>query len=133
MAKAKTGISTTTMVAVGAGAAAVAAGAYWLYGAEGAKKHRKMARSWMLKARAEIVDAIETAVEKAGKLDKETYSNIVDGVLKRYAEVAGVTEDEMKVMSKDMQNAWSHMKRIGKSKVNGAVKKAKKTKKKITK
>ena len=132
MAKANTGISTTTMVAVGAGAAAVAAGAYWLYGAEGATKHRKMARSWMLKARAEIVDAIETAVEKAGELDKETYSNIVDGVLKRYATTAGVTEDEMKVMSKDMQSAWAHMKRIGKSKIKKVAKKVKKAKKKLT-
>lgn len=132
MAKANTGISTTTMVAVGAGAAAVAAGAYWLYGAEGAAKHRKMARSWMLKARGEIVDAIESAVEKAGELDKKTYSNIVDSVLKRYATVAGVTEDEIKVMSKDMQNAWSHVKRIGKSKVKTVAKVAKKAKKKIT-
>ena len=132
MAKANTGISTTTMVAVGAGAAAVAAGAYWLYGAEGAAKHRKMARSWMLKARSEIMDAIDVAVEKAGELDKKTYTDIVDGVLKRYATVAGVTEDEMKIMSKDMKNAWAHMQKIGKGKIKKMAKKVKKAKKKST-
>ncbi len=41
--------------AAGIGAAlAAAAGAYWLYGAKDAAKHRKLAKSWMLKASPEV-------------------------------------------------------------------------------
>lgn len=110
------GMSGGAKAAVGAAAAAAAvaaAGAYWFYGAADAAKHRKSARSWMLKARADVMEAVEAAMQKVGEIDKETYGRIVDGVLKRYSSLAGASAAEMAQMSKDMKEAWKQMQRAG--------------------
>lgn len=106
--------------AVGVGvaaAAATAAAAYWLYGAKNAAKHRKLARSWMFKARAEVLEA----VEKLGDIDKQTYLDIVDKVVKRYSTMSGATSAELMQMAKDLKAAWQHMQA---SKTTKAVKKS---------
>ena len=63
--------TSSSAVTVGAGvvaaAAVAAAGAYWFYGSDHATKHRKQVKSWMLKARAEMMEA----VEKIGDIDKK--------------------------------------------------------------
>jgi hypothetical protein len=118
--------STQTAVVGAAGlaaAAAAAAGAFWLYGAKNAPKHRKLARSWMLKARAEVLDA----VEKLQDVDKSTYLAIVDEVVSRYTKSAGATTAEMSQLVKDLRGAWSHMQSVTKKpakKAKTAVKKA---------
>lgn len=127
MAKTKNKISAGTVATVGVGAAAVvaaAAGAYWFYGSKDAAKHRKVARSWMLKARAEVLEAVEMAVEKAGELDKDAYMKIVAGVLKNYTKASGVTTEEMQQMTRDMQSAWQHMQKVRKSHKTKAGKKS---------
>ncbi len=127
MAKAKKGISKTT-IAMGVGAAAAAtAAAYWFYGSKDAASHRKSARSWMLKARGEVLEAVDRTIKKAGELDKEAYMSIVGGVLKRYKKVAGVKSSEILQMTRDMKAAWQHMQKTGKD-VSG--RKVKKTSKK---
>lgn len=122
MAKSKRKIG-GVVAAVGAAAAAAAVGAYWFYGTKNAKAHRKTARSWMLKARGDVLAAVETAVKKAGEIDKATYMKIVDGVLKRYSKSAGVTAAEMRQVTSDMKAAWQHMQKIHKR----GVKKTKKS------
>lgn len=125
MVKAKKGISKKTIAAVGAGigaAAAAAAAAYWFYGAKNAEAHRKSARSWMLKARAEVLEAVDRTIKKAGELDKEAYMRIVEGVLKRYSKMADVKSSEILQMGRDMKAAWEHMQ---KSHTKGASKKGK--------
>ncbi len=105
-------ISKTTLAAVGAGigaAAAAAAGAYWFYGSKNAAQHRKSVRSWMLRARAEVLEAVEKVIDKVGEIDKDTYMNIVEGVLKRYKKINGVTSEAMLQMTRDMKDAWDHM------------------------
>jgi len=87
-----------------AAAAAAAGGAYWLYGAKHSAKHRKMAKSWMLKARAEVMDA----VEKLEDIDKEKYMQIAESVIKNYA-TKGASADEIASMMKDFKAAWKHM------------------------
>jgi len=87
-----------------AAAAAAAGGAYWLYGAKHSAKHRKMAKSWMLKARAEVMDA----VEKLDDIDKEKYMQIAEGVIKSYTN-KGASADEIASMMKDFKAAWRHM------------------------
>lgn len=111
---AKQNKSGNTGVAVGAGLAAAAiaaAGAYWFYGSSDAKKHRAQIKSWMLKARAEVLEA----VEKLGDIDKETYLNIVDQVVGRYSKLQGVTAAELASITKDLKTTWSHMQKAGKS------------------
>lgn len=119
--------------AAAAAAAAAAAGAYWFYGAKDAARHRKSARSWMLRARAETMEAVEAAVEKIGSIDKDTYLKIVDATIKRYSSMAGVTPAEVAAMTKDLKAAWQHMNaasRVAKSAGKKVVKKAVKTAKK---
>jgi len=110
----KGGVSGVSGVQVGVGVAAVAAamagaaGAYWLYGAKDAARNRKSVKSFMLKARADVLEA----VEKAKDLNKETYTKIVDGVVARYAKVSGITTDELAQMTKDLKVAWGHMQKV---------------------
>ena len=56
--------STSKKVKLGIGltaAALAAAGTYFLYGSGGAEKNRTKVRSWMLKAKAEVLEALEEA------------------------------------------------------------------------
>jgi hypothetical protein len=110
---------------VAAAAAAAAGGAYWLYGAKHSAQHRKMAKSWMLKARAEVLEAIE----KLDEIDKEKYMGIVEGVVKNYAK--GASREDLERVMKEFKGAWTHMQ--GKKKVKKVASKAKRAVKKGTK
>ncbi len=105
MAKKTKGNGATLSVVAATAAAAAAAGAYWLYGSKNAAKHRKLAKSFMLKARADVMDA----VERVKDIDKTTYLAIVDKVVAKYSHIAGVTSDEVAQMTKDLKAAWAHM------------------------
>lgn len=127
MAKKKTNVGAVVGVGVGVAAVATAAaGAYWLYGAKHSAQHRKMAKSWMLKARAEVLDA----VEKLKDVDYESYMGVVDDVLGNYKKTKGATSAELAQMMRDFKTAWKHMQMAQKSSVKGT-KKAKKTGKKV--
>lgn len=102
----KTNIDAKTVgaaAALTAAAAAAAAGAYWLYGAKDASKHRKVAKSWMLKARAEVMEA----VEKLSDVDKAKYLAIVEEVARRYGSKAGVGTAEVARLAKDLKSSWN--------------------------
>ncbi len=96
------------VAAATAAAAAAAAGAYWFYGSADAAKHRKSIRSFMLKARADVLEA----VEKVKDIDKNAYLAIVDRVVAKYSTVAGVTSQEVVQMTRDLKAAWTHMKAV---------------------
>ncbi len=106
-------------VGMGAGLAAAAtagAAAYWLYGAKHSAQHRKIAKSWMLKARAEMLDA----VEKINDIDKAQYLALAQKVLTQYGGKAGASTAQMNAMMQDFKNAWSHMQAAQKSGSKGA-------------
>jgi hypothetical protein len=113
-------------IGIAAAAAAAAGGAYWLYGAKHSAQHRKMAKAWMLKARAEVMEA----VEKLEDIDKEKYMQIVENVVKNYTG-KGASTQEMAAMMKDFKTAWTHM--SGKKQAKKVVSKAKRTAKKMVK
>ena len=105
MAKEKKGVSTgAKLVTLGAAAAA----AYWLYGSKEAAKHRKEARGWMLKARADVQKAVKTA-KKSGALNKATYTKLVDSALSKYSELKDVVPAEMSQMSREIKAAFAHV------------------------
>lgn len=116
MAKKTNGTTVGVSVGVAAAAAAAGAAAYWLYGAKNAARHRKQAKSWMLKARADVLDAVERMTD----IDKSKYLQIVDQVVKRYAGTAGATAQDLKQMAKDLQASWVHMQTAGKRGARGA-------------
>lgn len=110
--------------AVGAGVAGLAAaaiGAYWLYGAKNAAKNRKIAASWMLKARAEVMDA----VEKMKEMDKDAYLKIVDAVVDKYSKTK--SSAEVMAIAKEMRAAWSQISAATKPAKKVARKSVKKT------
>ncbi len=125
--KKDTGGNTGAVIGMASVAAAVAAaaGAYWLYGATDAKKNRARVKSFMLKSRADVMDA----VEKLRDIDKTTYMGIVDKVVAKYSTVAGITAQEVAQMTRDLKSAWLHMKAVhdtATAKSNAGAKSAKK-------
>jgi hypothetical protein len=123
------GSNTGAMIGIGAGvaaAAAAAAGAYWLYGAKHSAQHRRMAKSWMLKARADVLDA----VGKLQNIDKSKYMSIAQNIVDRYAAQANATSAEVASMMRDFRSAWIHMSAAQKSASRGAMT-AKRTTKKV--
>jgi hypothetical protein len=117
-------------IAMGA-ALAAATGAYWLYGTTHSAKHRKMAKSWMLKARADVMDSIK----KLGEIDREQYVKAVDEVIKRYAGAKDATSAELARVAKELKKSWHQIEKRATKRVvkkgKAAVKRVKKTLKKI--
>ena len=111
-----TGMTKTGAAIAGATAAALAAaGAYLFYGSQNAQKNRKTARSWMLKARAEVMEAVETAVDKAGEIDKDAYMKIITDVVARSSKMATGTTAEVAQVTKDLKGMWNHMQKARKN------------------
>lgn len=102
-------MSTGAKVAVGAGLAAIAvagvAGAYFLYGKDGAK-NRKKVKAWGLRAKADVMDKLE----KSKMVTEENYRMIVDGALTKYAKLKSVAPEELAALSKELKSHWKSIK-----------------------
>ena len=105
---AKKPVSTKAKVALGAGAAALAiagiAGAYFLYGKDGAK-NRKQIKAWALKAKGEALEKIE----KLKEVNEDAYNMVVDAVSQKYAKLKTTTPEEVEAFVKEMKTYWKHM------------------------
>jgi hypothetical protein len=99
MAKKKTETHPLVKTAV---AGAALAGAYFLYGAQNAKKNRKVAKAWMLRAKA---DALEK-IEKLQSMDEKDYQAILDSVRTRYSKAKDVTGTELDELIKELRGHW---------------------------
>jgi len=93
------------LIRAGVGMAAIAAaGAYFLYGKQGAKK-REMIAGWVLKMKGEVLENMENLKE----IDRETYHGLVDETAARYGRVKRVSADELKHMTEELKGAWTHI------------------------
>ena len=100
---------TKSNIAVGAGLAAVAAFAaagYFLYGKDGAKNRKKI-RSWMLKAKAEVLEG----VEKMRDVTEEQYNMIVDKVGEKYKNIKNIDPAEIEMMVRELRGHWKNIKK----------------------
>lgn len=91
--------------AVGFGLAAVAAaaaGAYFLYGKDGAK-NRKAIKGWMLKMKGEVLSQMEQLKE----VNEDAYDKIVDAVAKKYQAVKQIDKTELAAMAADLKRHWN--------------------------
>lgn len=88
--------------------AALAAGAYFLYGTkEGAKKRNKL-KSWMLRMKADVMDGIE----KAKNIDEEKYSKLIDRVAEKYKKKLQIAEKkEVERLKTDLKKHWRAIKK----------------------
>ena len=119
------------VVGAGVGLAALAAGAHFLYGKEGAQNRDKV-RGWTLKARGEMLEKLE----KLREVNEKKYHEVVDTVAARYKKLKQVDRKELNGLVKEAKGFWEKiLKKVpGKHVVdgNGALKaKRKKTTKKV--
>lgn len=100
-------------VGIGVGAAAVAvaaaaAGAYFLYGSKDAAKNRKKVSGWMLKAKGEVLEKLETMKDT---LTEESYNKLIDGVVAKYASVKGGSGAEAEALGKELKSHWKNIRK----------------------
>jgi len=117
--KAGIGIGLTT-------AAVSAAGAYFLYGSKNAASNRQKVKGWSLKAKGEILEALE----KTEEITAEEYKELVESAVGVYATVSNVSSKEISEFKREMAIHWDNLQ---KSKAVKKIKKPKKLVKKATK
>ncbi len=122
-------MSNTQKVSVGislTAAVAAAAGTYFLYGSKEAKKNRKKAHSWMLKAKGEVLERIEGAKE----MSRDEYEDLLAGVLGAYAGIKSASKTDISTLKDEMMDHWESIEKLAKPKKKAAKKPVKKTAKK---
>lgn len=87
--------------------AALSAGAYYLYGTKEGSKKRLKIRGWMLKAKGEIMEKMESMKE----VNEETYNALVENVMKKYESVKSIDPAEVKDMVSDLKKHWKNIKK----------------------
>lgn len=132
----KASINHNTKAGIGAGLAAAAlaaaAGTYFLYGSKEATKNRKAVKSWMLKAKAEVLEGIE----KAQNMTQKDYEALVKAVSGAYAGIEGISKTDLTTFTKDMKAQWDGMAKTATKATKAASKKSsakKSTKKAVAK
>lgn len=100
-------------IGIGVTAATLAAvGGYFLYGAKDAKSNRRKVNSWMLKAKAEVLEGIENTKE----LTEVEYAKLVDDVMKGYKAARSASVKDMADFAGEMKNYWNQIKKSGPAK-----------------
>lgn len=95
-------------VAAGVGMlAAVAAGAYFLYGTKEGANRRVKIRGWVLRAKGEVLEKMENLKE----LNEDTYNNLVHSVLKKYEGLKNIDKAEVEALVTDLKKHWRNIKR----------------------
>ena len=118
-----------TGIGLAAAAIATSAGAYFLYGKDGAKNRNKI-KGWTLKAKGEILQELE----HMKNVDEKTYHEIINTAASRYKILKNVNNEELFLLAKELKNYWQHIKRASTAKPKKKLAKKKKVvKKKIVK
>lgn len=86
-----------------AGLTAAAVGAYYLYGHKDAEKNRAKIKGWMLKAKGEVLEELESAKG----ITESAYMNAVDAVARKYRELKNIDVAELEAFIGEMRDHWS--------------------------
>lgn len=108
----KSTVNKGTVLAIGAGVAALAAASYYLFGPE-SEKHQKRVKGWMIKMKGEIVEKMEEAKE----ITEPIYHGIVDSVVAGYLASGKIAKEELEDTKERLKKQW---KDIAKSTVKDA-------------
>lgn len=98
-------MSTAAKMGIGFGltaAAVTAAGAYFLYGSKKSTQNRKKVKGWVLKAKGEVLEALE----KAESITEAEYRALVETASGAYGTVKSATQGEVKDFKKEMNDHW---------------------------
>ena len=101
MAKLKTAAAMGLGAGLAAAAIAAAVGSYLLTGTR-AKNTKRVLKSWMLKAKGELLEQLE----KAGDVGEEMYYQAVDQVAAKYSKMSGIAQDEVDDMAAELKKQW---------------------------
>ncbi len=95
-------------ILAGLGLAAVAAGVIgtYLYRSKEGIKQRKEIKSWMLKAKAEVLERAEDLKE----VTEDKYNDIVKDVTKKYKTLAHVGAEEFSEFVEELSSHWADIK-----------------------
>jgi hypothetical protein len=121
MAQKKSVISNAQKLGIGIGltsAAVAAAGAYFLYGSKGAAKNRKVVKSWAIKAKGEVLEAIE----KAEQITEDEFNKLVGTVVSTYSNAQKISRNELSDFKNEMTDNWKGLAKMGMKKVTKAKK-----------
>ncbi len=124
--KTKTELTSAQKVSIGLGlttAALTAAGAYFLYGSKQSSQNRKKVKGWVLKAKGEVLEALE----KAEAITEEEYKALVEAASGAYGTAVKASAGELKDFKKEMGEHWTKLQK------NNGVKKIVKNAKVIAK
>jgi hypothetical protein len=105
---AKKEMSSAQKMGIGFGltaAAVSAASAYFLYGSKKAPQNRKKVKGWMLKAKGEVLEALE----KAESITAEEYQTLVEAASGAYSTVKNASASELKDFKKEMGEHWNKL------------------------
>lgn len=130
--KSKKGLSDGDKVGIGVAlttAAVAAAGTYFLYGSPNASKNRRKVKGWMLKAKGEVLEALEDAKE----MSAEEFEELVESVMTGYSHLQNASKADMKEFKKEMTDHWNKLQKQMAPKKKVAKKTAKKSTKKTAK
>ncbi len=83
------------------------AGAYYLYGSKEGPKNRAKVRGWMLRAKGEVLEKIETLRD----IDEQRYNEIIDKVLKKYSSLKNIDRADVEDLVKDLRKHWGNIKK----------------------
>ena len=104
------GLTTTALAAVGG---------YFFYGSKDAGKNRKNAKSWMLKAKSEVLEGLE----KAKHMSKEEYEMLVRDVSKGYKAAKKASAPEMMAFAQSMHAHWKDIEKVAAKKTASVARK----------
>ena len=125
MAKKKVNVTSAQKLGIGVGltaAAVAAAGAYFLYGSPDAPENRKKVKSGVLKAKAEVLEALENAKG----ITEEDFHALVDQIAKAYSKANKLSKADVKEFKAEMVENWDSLVASGVTKVMDAKKMAEK-------
>ncbi len=96
-------MSKKTEIGIKVGAAlALAATSYFLYGTKEGNKQRARFRGWVLKAKGEVLEALE----KLSHVDEATYNKLVDRVAGKYKKIQNVPTSEVIALADELKEQW---------------------------
>lgn len=110
----KSNLSANQKVGIGVGltaAAVAAAGAYFLAGSPDAKKNRQKVKSWMLKAKAEVLEGLE----KAEEMTEAEFNQLVGAVSTTYSKVKDASKSDIAEFKREMKAHWPKIVKEGKA------------------
>jgi gas vesicle protein len=125
-------LSSAQKIGIGVGltaAAVAAASTYFLYGSKSAAKNRKTVKSWMLKAKAEVLEKLEDAKH----MSQEEYEDLINTIAGTYSELKNASRVDIKSFKDEMKDHWKAIEKSAAPKKKATKKAVKKTVKKVAK